>query len=278
MDLKITPENLTALDLRRSHVRSFTTRRPVSRPKRVISALPHELSPQRSACEQSRKEPAISNLDWTFTPIPRSTQGFAHHKGVGPPPHFRRASSCPGIDRLASGLPPVTPGEHTAHLVNCVLVAFATAPLFHRLTSPLDRTPWPVFQNVLTDLAPRPLGRFVAFRPHDICSRMVSGSFHFPSRVLCSVRSRYYCAIGLGTYLGFDVGATEFARDFQRVLLRIPTITRQGTPTGLSPSTALRSSRLQVFWVGCTWVHNSTSPHAFASGFGLPFALFDRLY
>ena|ERR1051326_409003 len=118
-DPKITPEALTALDLRCVHVRSSATHRPVSRPKWVIGALPHTRAPQRSACEQSRREPAIPSLDWTFTPIPSSTQGFAHHKGVGPPPHFRRASSWPGIDRLASGLPPVTPGEHTPRLT-CV--------------------------------------------------------------------------------------------------------------------------------------------------------------
>jgi hypothetical protein len=118
VDYEITPVALTAPDLRWWHVWSLTTHRAVSRPKWVISALPHHRSPRRSACEQSREEPAIPRLDWTFTPIPRSTQGFAHHQGVGPPPHFRRASSCPGIDRLASGLAPVTPGERTSPLVD----------------------------------------------------------------------------------------------------------------------------------------------------------------
>src|SRR5581483_7219550 len=117
-DPKITPEALTALHLRRMHVRSSRTHRAVSRPKWVIGALPHMLSPERSACEQSRAEPAIPSLDWTFTPLPSSTQRFAHQQGVGPPPHFRRASSWPGKDRLASGFPPVTPGEHTRLLVD----------------------------------------------------------------------------------------------------------------------------------------------------------------
>jgi hypothetical protein len=271
LDPKITPEALTAPLLRWSQVRSSTTRRPVSRPKRVIGALPHDRSLRRSACEQSRKEPAIPSLDWTITPIPRSTEGFAHHKRVGPPPHFRRASSCPGIDRLASGLPPVTPGERTSCLVNCAHVAFATAPAFNALTSPLDRTPWPVFQNVLTDTAD-------AFMPRDICNRMVSGSFHFPSRVLFSFHSRYYCAIGLRTCLGFDVGATEFARDFQPMLLRIPPITvrvfRYRTIT-LYRAPFQGTSR-DAF--RCARVHNSTFPLGFPSGFGLPYSLFDRLY
>jgi hypothetical protein len=213
-DPRLTPEALTALDLRCLQVRSSTIRREVSLPNQMIGALPHERPPQRSACEQSRQEPAISSLDWTFTPIPRSTEGFAHHKPVGPPPHFRRASSCPGIDRLASGLPQVTPGEHTALLVNCELVAFATAPALDALTSPLDRTPWPVFQNVPGHTAPRACARFVAFMRTSTCSCMVSGSLHFPSRVLCSVLSRYYCTIGLRTCLGFEDGAPEIRARF----------------------------------------------------------------
>src|SRR3989304_6192057 len=47
-------------------------------------------------------------------------------------------------------------------LRGCGLVAFATASLFTRLTSPWIRTPRPVFQNGRHDVAPRPLGRFVA--------------------------------------------------------------------------------------------------------------------
>lgn len=50
--------------------------------------------------------------------------------------------------------------------------------------------------------------------PHTTCSRMVSGSLHFPSRVLCSFHSRYYCTIGLKTCLGFEVGAPDFRARF----------------------------------------------------------------
>jgi hypothetical protein len=278
LDYKITPVALTAPDLRWRHVRSSTTHRAVSHPKCVIGALPHRRPPRRSACEQSREEPAIPSLDWTFTPIRRSTERFAHHNPVGPPPHFRRASSCLRIDRLASGRPPVTPGECTVPLVNCGHIAFATAPAFNALTSPLDSTPWPVFQNVREDTAPPPLGGFVAFMPRDICSRMVSGSFHFPSRVLCSFHSRYYCAIGLRTCLGFEDGAPEFARDFQRVLLWIPPITVCVFPyrTITLCGTAFQRTSGDAF--RCARVHNSTTPLSFPSGFGLPCSLFDRLY
>lgn len=53
-------------------------------------------------------------------------------------------------------------------------------------------------------------------------NRLTSGPLHSPSRILCSFHSRYYCAIGLGTYLGFGDGATKFTRDIQRMLLRNP--------------------------------------------------------
>jgi hypothetical protein len=96
----------------------------------------------------------------------------------------------------------------------CAHVAFASAPALNALTSPLDRTPWPVFQNVRVDTAPRPFGRFVAFMPHATCGRMVSGSLHFPSRVLCSFHSRYYGAIGLESCLGFEVGAPDLRARF----------------------------------------------------------------
>ena len=82
------------------------------------------------------------------------------------------------------------------------------------LTSPLDRTPWPVFQNVRVDTAPPAFAGFVAFMPHTNCGHMVSGSLHFPSRVLCSFLSRYYYTIGLGTYLGFEVDAPDFRTRF----------------------------------------------------------------
>jgi hypothetical protein len=104
----------------------------------------------------------------------------------------------------------------------CAHVAFASAPALNALTSPLDGTPWPVFQNVRVDTAPRDRSRFVAFMPHATCDRMVSGSLHFPSRVLCSFHSRYYCAIGIKTCLGFEVGAPDFHA-------RVPTHATQKT-------------------------------------------------
>ena len=65
----------------------------------------------------------------------------------------------------------------------------------------------------------RELRRFHALA---VCSHLVSGPFHLPSGVLCSFRSRYYCAIGLETYLGLDVGGTQ-------IRARYPTHATQDT-------------------------------------------------
>ena len=103
-------------DLRRPHLRSSLGCRRISPPKHPYGALQHEQSPLRLSCEIFREEPAIARLDWPFTPIPRSSERFAHQYRCGPPPEFPQASSCPGIDRRASGIPPVTPGERTLPL------------------------------------------------------------------------------------------------------------------------------------------------------------------
>lgn len=150
--------------------------------------------------------------------------------------------------------------------------------MLNTLTSPLDGTPWPVFQNVRKDTAPRLFSRFDALVPHATCSCMVSGSLHFPSRVLCSFHSRYYCTIGLKTCLGFEVGAPDFHA-------RFPTHATQKTRHHPSdyPYRAITLSgaafqRTSGFRVGWTRVRNSTFPHPFRCGFGLPCPVFDRLY
>lgn len=70
-----------------------------------------------------------------------------------------------------------------------------------------------------------------------VCNHLISGSLHLPLGVLCNVHSRYYCAIGLGSYLGLEVNAS-------RLRARFPTHSTLGsqksprsvTSTGLSPS------------------------------------------
>ena len=135
------PDALTAQLLRRTHIRSLTACRKLSLPKHAISALPHAPSQLRSACEQFREEPAITGLDWSFAPIPRSSKRFAHQYWFGPPPFFRKASPCPGIDRPASGIQPLTPGERTLPLACAAGYRFPYGFVPAYLTSPMIGTP-----------------------------------------------------------------------------------------------------------------------------------------
>ena len=84
-----------------------------------------------------------------LSPIPSSSERFADQQRFDPPPIFQRASIWPGIDRRASGPPPLTPSEHTSSLtVNCCgHVGFPTATEINSLTSPMNKTPWGIFRN-----------------------------------------------------------------------------------------------------------------------------------
>ncbi len=70
-----------------------------------------------------------------------------------------------------------------------------------------------------------------------------------------------------------------FTRDIQPALLGSYRSPSWIASTGLSPSTAPRSRGLRLLQGGRHMVApNTTSPEAFAPGFGLPSAAFDRLY
>lgn len=146
-----------------------------------------------------------------------------------------------------------------------------------RLTSPTPLTPWPVFQHGGRHAAPRlvALRRFCA---SPVCSNLVSGPFHLPTGVLFSFPSRYYCAIGLGACLGFGVDAPGLRARFPTHATRDP---RNHPPTYLYGAITLYGAPFQETSSPsgrvCPGPH-STSPLAFASGFGLPCAAFDRLY
>ena len=111
----------------------------------------------------------------------RLSERFAHQNRFSPPPRFPQASTYPRIDRLASGLPPMTSGEHTLPLTSKRLraIGFPTASKINFLTSPLIRTPRPVFQNGRYDTA-------YAFMPYQF------GAVWF--QALCTSRQRYFSA------------------------------------------------------------------------------------
>ena len=75
-----------------------------------ISALPHQLPRLGLGSGPLRRELAITRLDWSLAPIPRSGERIARQHPFEPPLGFRLASPCPGIDRLVSSLTAVTPG------------------------------------------------------------------------------------------------------------------------------------------------------------------------
>ena len=107
-------------------------------------------------------------------PIPSSSERFADQQRCDPPPIFQRASIWPGIDRRASGPPPLTPSEHTSSLtVNCCgLVGFPSASGVYPLTSPLIKTPWGIFLNARLDAA-----HIFAFTPNQPVPNWFHGLF-----------------------------------------------------------------------------------------------------
>ena len=107
------PHTTHSRGLQRRWLRSLTECRGISPPKHPISALLHRLSRSGLNYGSFREEPAISSLDWPFTPIPRSEERFARQYPFRPPSLWREISPCPGIDRLVSGLKAVTPGAFT---------------------------------------------------------------------------------------------------------------------------------------------------------------------
>lgn len=126
----------------------------------------------------------------------------------------------------------------------------------------MTRTPWIVFRNEQYNTGPPKLVSslwcYINLWPYGF------RSFDLPLRVLFSLRSRYYCTIGLETYLGLEVNASQ-------IHARYPTHTtreHQKSPyppssKGLSPSMAWLSSQVWVFGLRCKRACNSTPPLPF---------------
>lgn len=93
-------------------------------------ALPRKLARQGLSYGIFRKEPAIAKLDWSFATNRRSEEGFDCTTPTDLHPTFGEASSCPRLDRLASGVAAVTPGfiNHAPRPgdPDCAHVAFAS--------------------------------------------------------------------------------------------------------------------------------------------------------
>ena len=136
-----------------------------------------------------------SRLD--FHPYTQLVRAICRSQRCDPPPNFHRASIWPGIDRRASGLPPLTPSEHTSSLtVNCCgLVGFPSAARINRLTSPMIKTPWGIFLNARQDAA-----HIIAFTPcqpvptgFTFFSHPAKDTFQLSLTLLVNYRSRVVC-------------------------------------------------------------------------------------
>ena len=110
-----------------------------------------------------------------------------------------------------------------------------------------------------------PSGCFYPFEPYRTIPDWFQALFTSLLGVLFSFPSRYYCAIGLRTYLALEVGAPQLPAG-------IPTHGTQEhpgslihlTPTGLSPSTAWRSSQLRL---RCFGIHTGVLQHHISPSF-----------
>ena len=109
----------------------------LSAPCSPISALPLRRPPAGLSCEIFRRELAITELDWSFAPSPRSWERIARQHPFGPPPGFRPASPYPGLDHSVSSIIPVIPDPFRSRpsrpFGRCGHVGFPTASGFEAL-------------------------------------------------------------------------------------------------------------------------------------------------
>lgn len=158
-----------------------------------------------------RREPAITGLDWSFAPIPRSEKRIARQNSCRPPPEFPPASPCPGIDRPASGLTPVTSGlfrpcswsrkRLRAYWFPCAFGVWKLLKLATKInspvrvsrrkvqprSSPLVLTGHPVFLRGDSSLSGRTLYLLIGFR---YFSPPCRGTFQHSLTLLVRYRSR----------------------------------------------------------------------------------------
>ncbi len=222
-----------------------------------------------------RREPAIPGLDWTFTPRRRSEERFAHQHPFGPPRGFRPASPCPRLDRPASGRMIVTTGEHTpplAYAAGCrfpfgygvALLSLATT--IHSLARSSKRTQQPRHATSRTRTSQCFPSRWLPFGPLLTIPDRFQALFTPLPGVLFSFPSRYYCAIGLGTYLVLEV-------DDPLLPARIPTHGTQDTP----PRSLRNYAYGAITLYGATFQQTSASPArhwvgSYYTTFALPFS------
>ena len=138
----LTPPEPVSRGLRHRRIRSLKGKRGLSTPYFPISALPRLLPRSGLGCDPLRGELAITGLDWSFAPSPRSWERIARQHPFGPPLGFRLASPCPGLDRPVSSFTAMTPGPFRPRAspdrAGCAHVGFPPLTDLKSLSSP-----WP---------------------------------------------------------------------------------------------------------------------------------------
>ena len=234
----------------------------LSTPCFPISALPLQQPQGRLGCDPLRGELAIPGLDWSFAPSPRSGERIARQHPFGPPPGFRPASPCPGLDRSVSSLAAATPGpfgprpsprDKAPRLRACrfpyafgvsglKLAATANSPARVSRRTARPRSPGLVLPRRRGFLRPgSTLSSRARLSPPGfrLFSHPFRGSFQLSLTVLVRYRSRDVFSLGRWCL------PTSRAKTKARYSGSRPFPTRL-TPTGLSPSMAGHSRPLRL--------------------------------
>ena len=199
-------------------------------------------------------EPAVAGLDWPFTTIPKSKECFAEQQPFGPPSLVRATSSCPGIDRPASGFNAVTKGpiKTSPHTKKCyeesASLRIQSETLLILATT--IELPGPCFKTDNTTLVHQPfiLQRHHClftiginpYRPHLAITIWFQNLFTPQQGFFSAFPHGTKYAIGLEMYLGLGVDATQIQTQYpMHPTQEYIQNHKKHILTGLSPSTVL---------------------------------------
>ena len=191
-----------------------------------VSLLSNETQ-SRLDCGQLRLEPAITVLDWLFTPnlrLEKSMHGILLQASTRFYPRFTLPKN------RSNGFGSYTCDSwhfHTTLLVNCELSVSLRLPLFG-LALPHTHTPWHVIQNVRC--TPEGAHLSITIRFHALLTPWEGYFSAFPHGTIF--------AIGLTTYLGLEIVVPQFHASFPRHAIQDTYKPSFFSPRGLSPSMA----------------------------------------
>lgn len=188
----------------------------------------------------------------------------------GPPRNFRHASTCPRIDRQASGLAHMTTRTFNTSFQNLhdlqtcwfPFGSFFQISLRHvnKLSGPFFKTYDTTSALLLVQGHRCPfLQKRDPFMPHPTITYHFQALFNTFQGLLFSFRSRYYFAIGFAEYLVLEVDDPQIHAGFPTHATQVLASGKHDYHTGLSPCIVRRSSRLLVPWL--LSLCKSSTPH-----------------